>query len=145
IFFLAMLPPLAVVFPLSAKICHLFGIKDSPQDVADLLATSDSTLMVVFIAAFAVAVAPVFEEFFFRGFAYPTLKQRWGAWRALMIVSALFTAVPFHVPSMGPLFSLAIGLGLAYELTGSLLAPITMHALFNATNVAMLLYVRAHP
>lgn len=144
IFFLAMIPPLAVVFPVSAKICHLFGIKDSPQDVADLLANSDSTFVVVSIVAFAVAVAPVFEEFFFRGFAYPALKQRWGTWRALVIVSAAFAAIHLHVPSLGPLFALAIGLGLSYEFTGSLLAPITVHALFNTVNVGMLLYVRAH-
>jgi hypothetical protein len=144
IFFLAILPPLAVVFPVCAKICQMFGIKDTPQDVADLLANSDSTLVVILIVAFAIAVAPIFEEFFFRGFAYPALKQRWGTWQALVIVSAVFAAIHLHLPSLGPLFVLAIGLGLAYELTGSLLAPITMHALFNAVNVGMLLYVRAH-
>jgi hypothetical protein len=143
-FFLAVLPPLAAVFTVYADFCRFVGIKDEPQPISDLLATSDSMVVVVLIAAFAVTIAPVFEEFFFRGFAYPTLKQRWGAWRALMIVSALFTAIHFHMPSMGPLFMLAIGLGLAYELTGSLLTPITMHVLFNATNVAMVLYVRAH-
>ena len=127
------------------NLCRLVGIKDEPQPISDLLASSDSMAVVVLIAAFAVVVAPVFEEFFFRGFAYPTLKQRWGTWRGLLVVSALFTVIHFHVPSMGPLFTLAIGLGLAYELTGSLLAPITMHALFNATNVAMVLYIRAHP
>ncbi len=143
-FFLAVLPLLAAVFTIYGNLCHLVGIKDEPQPISDLLATSDSMIVVVLITVFAVTIAPVFEEFFFRGFAYPPLKQRWGTWRALMIVSALFTVIHFHVPSMGPLFALAIGLGLAYELTGSLLAPITMHALFNATNVAMLLYVRAH-
>jgi membrane protease YdiL (CAAX protease family) len=143
VFFLAMIPLLAVVFPVSAKICHLFGIKDTPQDVADLLANSDSTFVVVAIVAFAIAVAPVFEEFFFRGFAYPALKQRWGTWRALLIVSAAFAAIHLHVPSLGPLFALAIGLGLSYEFTGSILAPITVHALFNAVNVGMLLYIRA--
>jgi membrane protease YdiL (CAAX protease family) len=144
IFFLAMLPPLAIVFPVCAKLCHVFGIKDTPQDVADLLATSDSTFVVVLIVVFAIAIAPVFEEFFFRGFAYPALKQRWGTWRALVIVSAAFAAIHLHVPSLGPLFALAIGLGLSYEFTGSLLAPITVHALFNATNVGMLLYIRSH-
>ncbi len=143
IFFLAMLPPLAVVFPVCAQVCRYLGIKDTPQDVADLLTNSDSTLVVVAIVAFAIAVAPVFEEFFFRGFAYPALKQRWGTWRALVIVSAAFAAIHLHVPSLGPLFVLAIGLGLSYEFTGSLLAPITLHALFNAVNVGMLLYIRS--
>jgi membrane protease YdiL (CAAX protease family) len=62
----------------------------------------------------------------------------------LTAVSAAFAVTHLHVPSLGPLFALAVGLGLSYELTGSLLVPITMHALFNATNVAVLLYVRAH-
>jgi len=143
-FFLAVLPPLAVVFPVCAKLCRVFGIKDTPQDVVDMLANSDSTLVVVVIVAFAITIAPVFEEFLFRGFAYPALKQRWGTWRALTLVSAAFAAIHLHVPSLGPLFALAIGLGLSYEFTGSLLAPITMHALFNATNVGMLLYIRSH-
>ena len=84
------------------------------------------------------------KSFFFRGFAYPGLKQRWGTWPALVIVSAAFAAIHLHLPSLGPLFALAMGLGLSYEFTGSLLAPITLHALFNATNVGMLLYVRVH-
>jgi membrane protease YdiL (CAAX protease family) len=143
--FFAILPPLAITFVAYSQFCQLVGIKEKAQDIADLLAGSDSMAVVVLIAAFAIMIAPVFEEFLFRGFAYPVLKQRWGTWRALMAVSAVFAAIHFHLPSLGPLFTLGVGLGLAYELSGSLLAPITMHALFNATNVAMLLYVRAHP
>ena len=144
VFFVATLPPLAVVFAAYAKLCHLVGIKDVPQPISDLLATSDSVFVVALIIVFAVVVAPVCEEFFFRGFAYPALKQRWGTWVALTATSAAFAVIHLHLPSLGPLFALAVGLGLSYELTGSLLAPITMHALFNATNVAVILYVRTH-
>ena len=144
IFFLAILPPLAAVFAASAALCRVFGIDDTAQPIADLLATSNSTVVVGLIVTFAIVVAPVFEEFFFRGFTYPALKQRWGTWRALTLVSAVFAAIHLHVPSLGPLFALSVGLGLSYEFTGSLLAPITMHALFNVTNVGMLLYVRSH-
>lgn len=144
IFFLAVLPPVMGVFVVYSKFCQLVGIKNEPQPISDLLASSDSMAVVTLIAAFAVTIAPVFEEFLFRGFAYPALKRRWGTWRALTIVSAVFAVIHFHKPTMGPLFALSIGLGLAYELTGSLLAPITMHALFNAANVAMILYIRAH-
>jgi membrane protease YdiL (CAAX protease family) len=144
VFFVAVLPPLAVVFTVYSKFCHLVGIKDEPQPISELLATSDSMMVVALIAIFAIVVAPVCEELFFRGFAYPALKQRWGIWVALTTVSAAFAVIHLHLPSLGPLFALAIGLGLSYELTGSLLAPMTMHALFNATNVALLLYVRAH-
>jgi membrane protease YdiL (CAAX protease family) len=144
VFFVAVLPPLAVVFTVYAKLCHLVGIKDVPQPISDLLCTSDSVMVVALIVVFAIVVAPVCEELFFRGFAYPALKQRWGTWAALTTASAAFAVIHLHLPSLGPLFALAVGLGLSYELTGSLLAPITMHALFNATNVAVLLYVRTH-
>ena len=46
---------------------------------------------------------------------------------------------------MAPLILLAIGLCLAYELTDSLVVPITMHAVFNAVTVARLLYLRLEP
>lgn len=142
--FLAVLPPLAIAFAAYSELCQLVGIKEQTQPIADILASSDSVAVVVLIIAFAITVAPVFEEFFFRGFAYPVLKQRWGTLTALLVVSAVFAAIHFDLSSLGPLFALAVGLGLAYELSGSLLAPITMHALFNAANVAVILYVRAH-
>ncbi|MGA2605243.1 MAG: CPBP family intramembrane glutamic endopeptidase [Verrucomicrobiia bacterium] len=142
--FLAVLPPLAVAFAAYTQFCRLVGIREEPQDISNLLATSSSVVVVVLIAVFAVTIAPVFEEFLFRGFAYPVLKQRWGTAKALMVVSAAFAGIHFHLPSLGPLFALAVGLGLAYELTGSLLTPITMHVLFNAANVLMILYVRTH-
>lgn len=141
--YLAIFPPLTAVFVVYAKVCQVLHIKQTPQPVADMFMSTDSPVALVLLIGFAVVVAPVFEEFFFRGFAYPALKQRWGAGRALVIVSGAFAFIHFHAPSIGPLFALSIGLGLAYELTGSLLAPIVMHALFNATNVAMLLYVRS--
>jgi len=142
--FVAVLPPLWVAFALSSQFCRWVGIREEPQDVSTLLATSGSVAIVALITVFAVAIAPVFEEFLFRGFAYPVLKQRWGTCKALVVVSAAFAAIHLHLPSLGPLFALAVGLGLAYELAGSLLAPITMHVLFNAANVLMILYVRAH-
>lgn len=142
ILYLAALPPLAVVFVLYKMFCGLVGIEDTPQPVAELFATTDSTFVVVTLGVFAVAVAPLFEEAFFRGFAHPIIKQRWGTWAALLIVSVVFAAIHFHLPSAGPLFVLAIALGLAYELTGSLWTPIVMHALFNSTNIVFLMYAR---
>ncbi|NIM08754.1 MAG: CPBP family intramembrane metalloprotease, partial [Planctomycetales bacterium] len=64
-----------------------------------------SPLLIVLITTIAVAVAPVAEEVLFRGFAYPALKQRYGMWRGLVIVSLLFAVVHFHTPSVLPLFA----------------------------------------
>ena len=49
-----------------------------------------------------------------------------------MIVSALFAAMHIPVwPSPVPLFFLSLGLGVLYQRTGGLVAPIALHATFN--------------
>lgn len=141
--YLAILPPLGAFFAGYAKLCQLIGVKQTPQPIAELFIASQSYALVWLILLFAVIVAPLFEEVLFRGFAYPALKQRWGVAAATVITSVVFALIHFHVPSMGPLFALSVGIGLSYEMTGSLLTPITIHILFNATNTAMLLYVRS--
>ena len=142
IFYLASLPPLALVFLASNKICQLLGVDTSIQEVADLIVTTKSPLVLTLVVSIALVVAPLFEEVFFRGFAYPALKQRWGTTRALLLVSGAFAGIHFYIPGLAPLFVLALGFTLAYEYTGSLLAPITMHVLFNTTNLILLLYAR---
>lgn len=143
--FFAAVPPLIGVYTLSERLCHAAGIPITPQPITDLFVTTNSTSVLALLVSFAVLVAPVFEEVLFRGLAYPALKQRLGPTRALLLVSAAFALVHFHAPSVGPLFALALALGFAYEYTGSLLTPIAMHALFNATNILALLYARTHP
>ncbi len=125
--------------------CRLFQINVGDQPVVDLFLKTNSPALLLVLLLFALSVAPVFEEFFFRGFAYPALKQRYGFWPALLLVSGIFAFSHLHAPSFLPLFVFAIGLGLAYELTGSLIAPITMHILFNATMIVQLFYQRSHP
>jgi membrane protease YdiL (CAAX protease family) len=142
VFGLASLPPVGIIIAASDALCRMLGWHQSEQPIIDLFTTTDSPLLLALLVVFAVIVAPIFEEFIFRGFAYPALKQRFGTCPALALVSIVFAFSHVNVPSIVPLFVLAIGLGLAYEWTGSLLAPITMHALFNAIMVARLMLLR---
>jgi membrane protease YdiL (CAAX protease family) len=145
VFGLAVLPPVQITISAIELICRLFHCKPSEQPITELIMTTDSRQLLTLLVIFALLVAPVFEECFFRGFVYPAIKRHLGPWRSLTIVSAAFAISHFHLPSMVPLFILAFALGLAYELTGSLLVPITMHTLFNAVMMARLFYERAHP
>ncbi len=144
IFYLAVVPPVEMLVLLTTALCRAAGITLTAQPITEQLIHSFSPTVVWFIVILAVVVAPLFEELMFRGLAYPALKRRWGTAPALILVSALFALTHLHLPSVAPLFALGLGLGLAYEVSGSLLAPIAMHALFNAVNVGMLLYVRWH-
>lgn len=142
VFGLASLPPVGLIIFVSDAVCRYFGIEPTEQPVTELFTTTDSTLLLAMLSLFALVVAPIFEEFFFRGFAYPALKARLGTVRALVLVSGIFAASHMHAPSFVPLFALAVGLALAYELTGSLLTSITMHALFNGLMLVRILYER---
>lgn len=145
IFCLASLPPVGVIIFATDTVCQLFHINVGDQPIINLFLKTNSPSLLITLLLFALSVAPVFEEFIFRGFAYPALKQRYGFWPALLLVSGVFAISHLHAPSFLPLFAFAIGLGLAYELTGSLVAPITMHALFNAIMIVQLFYQRSHP
>ncbi len=87
------------------------------------------------IILLAVVVAPLAEEFVFRGFLYGVLKRYAGAVPALIFTGVSFALIHLHVPSLLPLFLLACVLTLAYELSGSLLVPMAMHALFNSVTL----------
>jgi membrane protease YdiL (CAAX protease family) len=142
VFGFASLPPVGLLIAANDALCRALGLHPSDQPISELFVSTDSPLLLGLLVVFAVVVAPVFEEFMFRGFAYPAFKQRFGTGRGLAIVSLAFAVSHLHAPSFVPLFVLAIGLGLAYEWTGSLLAPITMHALFNSIMVLHLILFR---
>ncbi len=85
-----------------------------------------------------VILAPVCEEFLFRGFFYGVAKRYAGAPLSGFLTAALFAAFHASLTSLPGLFVLAVALTLAYERTGSLAVPITMHALFNAMSLGLL-------
>ena len=94
----------------------------------------------VIIIVLAVAVAPVAEELVFRFFLYGVLKRYFGIMPGLVINSLLFAAVHQHLPSFGPLFILGCCFTLAYEWSGSILVPMTMHSLFNSLSLVLLAF-----
>ena len=81
----------------------------------------------------AVLLAPIAEEFFFRGLLQTllvrVLRRRWAA---IAVTSIAFGAIHFPQPqAVLALIVLSVLIGFAYERTGSLLPPILIHALFN--------------
>lgn len=93
----------------------------------------------------AMILAPIIEEIIFRGFLQTALRQsgliraRWGA---IAVAGLLFTVIHFSGNSwhsLPALFVLSLGLGYAYERTGSLWPPIFIHAAFNTINIVFVL------
>ncbi len=77
-------------------------------------------------------IAPLFEELVFRGVLYAGLRRRLPAAAATLAVTALFAAA--HLPTSGVPWVQAVGgvlFCVTYELSGSLWAPVLVHATGN--------------
>jgi membrane protease YdiL (CAAX protease family) len=90
----------------------------------------------VLVVAMAVVVAPLAEEFVFRGYLYRVAARWTGRRMGMVFASLLFAVIHAHVPALGGLFVLAMALNLVYEHTGSIWAPVLMHSAFNGTTLA---------
>jgi len=105
-----------------------------------LVSGAKSLWLKIYLGLFAVILAPVAEEFIFRGVLFPFVKQLGFPRLAWLGVSFLFAAIHFDAAIFVPLFTLALALTWLYEFTDNLLAPIVAHSLFNAANLALLFY-----
>lgn len=115
------------------------------QTLAILAERRDPTLTALTLAHVALLV-PIAEEFIWRGMVQPGIRSALGAWPGIAITTVLFTLIHWgalapegRVVGLSMLVALALGLGILRERTGSVLAPIVVHALFNALNVALTL------
>ncbi len=97
--------------------------------------------LVVLTVVGAVIVAPLLEEMFFRGLLLPALVKWFGSAKWAVVVSAvLFGVIHLSVPAtVAPLTLFGMILGAVYLRTGTLMAPLVIHALFNARTVIWIL------
>lgn len=111
-----------------------------PQEETAVQLVEDTTAIgkQIYLAFFAVIMAPVAEEFIFRGMLFPFVRQLGLPRLAWFGVSALFALIHGSSADFIPLFVLALILTWLYVQTDSLLAPVAAHALFNAVNLAIL-------
>jgi hypothetical protein len=119
---------------IAAAVYSLFVGGEADQQVLDELHVDDSTLRLVAASALVIVVAPIAEEFFFRGFFYRALRTRLTVWVAALLDGVLFGLIHAGGTDLKALPVLAV-LGfifcLVYERTGTLFAPIGLHALNN--------------
>jgi hypothetical protein len=108
------------------------------QTAVDLILGTQSPWLRGYLFGFAVVLAPVAEEFVFRGLLFSTAKRLGWPKLAWLGVSSLFAFIHFNPPTFLPLFAFALALTWLYETTEGLFAPILAHGLFNAANLALL-------
>ena len=81
----------------------------------------------------AIVIAPLAEEFFFRGILQTRLRSVLGSrWAGVAVAGICFGLMHGgQVAAIVPLAVMGIILGFVYEATGSLIGPILIHAMFN--------------
>lgn len=113
----------------------LIGADDAQEDLPQELGVEESDVALLSVAILVCVLAPIAEEFFFRGYFFTALRSWRGMWPAALVTGLVFGAI--HAGSSDPAFlvplaALGIGLCLLYVVTGSLYPCIGAHALNNS-------------
>jgi membrane protease YdiL (CAAX protease family) len=83
----------------------------------------------------AVLIAPVAEEYLFRGLLYRALEREWGGWRAVLGSAAFFAS--YHpVLSWLPVFCLGALNAVLFKRSGRLAPAVLLHMTYNAVVLA---------
>lgn len=110
----------------------------NPQTVVDDLGADRNTALAVAGAIVVIAVAPICEELFFRGFLFRVLRARLPLWIAAVADGILFGLVHGSLVILPILAFLGIVLCYVLENTGTLFATIAIHALNNTLSYGFL-------
>ena len=123
----------------SAGIELLTGVQPSDQELVKCFAGDSCPLGIRIVLGLLVLFeAPLLEEPLFRGIIFRGLQSSIPTWAAMAVSGFLFAIVHVNAASFIALWFLGIAFAELYRRTGTLLAPMTAHALFNATNLALL-------
>jgi uncharacterized protein len=110
---------------------------DVEQTVAEDLGAGDGGFGLIAAGFMIICVAPLAEEFFFRGFFYRALRTRWPTLVAAGMNGLLFGAIHWDGSANGlliipPLAALGFMFCLVFERTGSIFPTIALHSVNNS-------------
>lgn len=108
---------------------------DEQDDLPDELGADTSTVALVAVAFLVCVIAPIAEEFFFRGFFFRALRNWRGFWPAALITGLVFGGIHAGSAPVGylvPLGIFGVVLCALYQRTRSLYPCITLHAINNS-------------
>ena len=139
ILLLAVTPVMIDLKIASEILLEKIGRPVADQLAVEMFSNAKSLGLRVYLGIFAVIIAPVAEEFVFRGLIFSGLKKLGWPKCGWFVASLLFAAIHGSAPVFLPLFVFALALTWLYERTEGLLAPMLAHGLFNAANLIILL------
>lgn len=121
-------------------IMHHLQVTTETQSIVTALQTSVSTTWIAFFGFVSIVLAPIVEEFIFRGLIFPIVRQAGFPIIAWAGTSLLFAAIHGNLQAFIPLTVLALMLTWVYNFTDNLMASILAHGTFNAINFVLTIH-----
>jgi len=109
-----------------------------PQELITLFESGGNPIAIGLLVIFAIVLAPIVEEFVFRGCVYRFLKSQTAPIYAQIISGSIFSMMHANVLSFMPLVVVGILLARVYEKEGHILVSICFHAFFNAFSLLII-------
>ncbi len=112
------------------------------QRITESLGADEGTVGLIVAGCVVMILAPLAEEFFFRGFFYSSLRRRFSVVAAAAINGVVFGAIHYGFDGveslliLPPLMVLGFIFCVVYEQTGSIWPVVAMHAFNNAVAYA---------
>ena len=121
---------------------RLAGIDLSDQDLVKVVTSNTlSPGGKAILYSFLLLEAPLLEEPLFRGVTFGGLAKIMPVWLAMLLSGFLFAFVHVNAATFIPLWFLGVAFAWLYVRTGTLLAPMAVHFIFNAVNLTFCLFI----
>ncbi len=139
----------AVVFIVGALLVVLFQALSGESVRAPQQVSEDLPLVGTLVTAlYAIVIAPIGEELFFRGVLFRSIRDRYGFWLGALGSSAAFGLIHYIPgPALDSLLLMSVmvftgfGLSYIYERRGAILAPMAAHVMFNVIGLTLIYVV----
>ncbi|NGX62648.1 MAG: hypothetical protein KR126chlam6_00046 [Candidatus Anoxychlamydiales bacterium] len=129
----------------------IFKVTKVPNQLAIEFIKSSLKNPIFFVMALisVIVIAPIIEEFLFRGVLQNLFKKFMNRSLAILATSVIFAFFHFaisqklaNITILGSLFILGVFLSFLYEKQKSLISPIFLHATFNALSVLNIIFIK---
>lgn len=130
----AWVPVMLVLIPLgllNVAVLDACGLAAPPQAVMAAFQGAPSVAERILFIVSVCAIAPVCEELIFRGVLYRGMRDMAGKAPAVVGSALLFTAIHLTPTHALGIFTVGCVLALLYERTGTIVAPMVLHAAHN--------------
>jgi len=140
----ALLPILLVVSVASQFFLKKLGVEQPISPTIIIFLFLKDKFILVFLMIQIIILAPIAEEFLFRGFIYRWVRKRFNFFLSALLTSLIFALLHRTAKDILPLTILSFGLCYAYEKTNRISSPIFIHFFHNSlTTIALTIVKKA--